>query len=632
MVLGTAPPAGADPTGADPAVPDPPVAGAPPPGTTTVPLPDLGSPGTISFGRSNRDNATASVTFPVPAGMVPVELRAALELPINLRFGAMSVVQGDKTISRFGLPLRDGADVVAPLAGLQPSGGVATLNLRMTAVAQDPYCWDSDAPIRLARAAVVFTGAEAPPRSVAEFVPPVLRKVTIAIPANPSAAESTAAVRVATALARRNGQKIDVAVIPLQPGRPVVDLPAAPLEREIVVKEGPDKGLSLQGGSGVPALLVSGSGDDLAAQAQLLGNDAMAFAAGARSSAGPLFEDRLLSRDTTLKEMNNSGVTAQGTATVEINETKFGQSLRDVRLHLVGSYTPLPADAGGEVVVGIGNEVLDRWPATPDGVIDRTVAVPDRLLKRLISVQVSVRGTGEQDDCQQRAVPVRIDGSTEIDAGSANPAVPQGFQSLPQALMPSIRVGIGSDSFADTVRAVRIMVGLQRVSAVPLVTTVTTLSEALAGGGSAVLISSDGWTDPSLSLPFSANGNQVAIQGLDPNGQPVPLDLDPGNRFGSLQTVFAGARVLLVATSNGAPAQLDQLLDWLGAERGRWSDLDGQAIISMPGRDPVTVPNVAAAPSAAEPGSAGGVHAFWWVVGGAVAVAGVGLLIVRRSR
>jgi hypothetical protein len=625
----------ADPT-PDPAPPVETMAPAPPLETTptnTLSLTDLGANGTISFGRLNRDNASSSVTFAVPNGMVPVALRANVNLPVALRFGNVSISQGDRAISRVGLPPQDGAEVVIPLPGVQVSGNFVTLNLRMVALSLDPYCWDNDSPIRLANASVSFAGTETPPRSVSEFLPPVLRKVVIAIPAKPSLSESTAAVRVATAVAGRNGQKIDVSVVPLPEGRPSVDLPPAPLEREIVVREGTEKGLSVQSGPGMATLTVAGKADELPEQVQLLNNDMVRFANSPRSVSGSLLEEQLLSDKTTLQAMNKSGIVAQGTAVIDLNQTRFGQPLRNIRVHLIGSYTPLPGSFGGEVAVGVNGEAIDRWPTTADGAIDKTVTIPERLVERSMSLQVGVRTTGDQGECYRVVTPLRIDGATEIEADGANPPVPQGFQSLPQALMPSIRIGIGSDVFGDTARAARIMVGLQRVSSVPLLTKVISLEEALASGGSAVLVSSDGWSDQSLVLPFSVGGSQVIVQGLGSKGQPETLTLDKSSRFGSLQTIFDGSRALLVATSNGAPEQLDGLLDWLAAERGRWADLDGRAIIAMPNAEPVTLPSPPPGLTADSDGILPAANSKWWVVGGAAAVvAALGVGLLRRRR
>jgi hypothetical protein len=90
----------------------------------------------------------------------------------------------------------------------------------------------------------------------------------------------------------------------------------------------------------------------------------------------------------------------------------------------------------------------------------------------------------------------------------------------------------------------------------------------------------------------------------------------------------------LIATSNGAPQQLDELLGWLGGGSGRWSGLDGRAIISVPGQAPVTVPNepTALAAPQADTGSAADKYSWaWWVAGGVVAAAALGALAILLS-
>ena len=196
--------------------------------------------------------------------------------------------------------------------------------------------------------------------------------------------------------------------------------------------------------------------------------------------------------------------------------------------------------------------------------------------------------------------------------------------------MPLVRVGIGDDAFGDTSRAAQVLVGLQRSSGVPLLTQVMPFAAAIGGPDSAVLIASGGWTDPNIRLPFNADKNRVTVNGSDPNGQAVTLDLDPAIRYGALQTVFDGRRSLLVATSNGAPEQLDELLRWVAAERGRWSGLNGRALIAVLGSEPVTVPNLPAewAEQSGGSGSADSATWFWPAVGGVAAIAALGAMVI----
>ncbi|MCH9721686.1 MAG: hypothetical protein K0U67_06465, partial [Actinomycetia bacterium] len=94
LLLTWAPGAVAEPTEGDtPPAPPPPV------GSTTLALADLGSSNTIRFD-ARRDVTSSSISFTVPQGLATATLNATLEVPVNLRFGALTVTQGERTISR----------------------------------------------------------------------------------------------------------------------------------------------------------------------------------------------------------------------------------------------------------------------------------------------------------------------------------------------------------------------------------------------------------------------------------------------------------------------------------------------------------------------------------------------------
>lgn len=138
---------------------------------------------------------------------------------------------------------------------------------------------------------------------------------------------------------------------------------------------------------------------------------------------------------------------------IGLDQTRLGRSVRNVRVHLQGSYTPLPSSVAGEVVVSIGSDTVERWPTDNNGVIDRWVNVPDRLLQRYTNLGVAVNLAGNTGRCGEfQPVKLVIDGATVVTSQAAMPPAPPGFQSLPQAMLPRLQVGIADDAFADTVR------------------------------------------------------------------------------------------------------------------------------------------------------------------------------------
>jgi hypothetical protein len=306
-----------------------------------------------------------------------------------------------------------------------------------------------------------------------------------------------------------------------------------------------------------------------------------------------------------------------------------------VRVHLIGSYTPLPNTVGGQLVATIAGETVDRWPTEDNGAIDRWLDVPDRLLHRYTTLSVQVNISGNTGRCGEfQPITLTIDGESVVQTVAAKPPVPQGFQAIPQDLMPRVQVGIGSDAYADTVRAVLIMTGLQRLSALPIDTVVVPLQEAIDTPNPAVLIAPEGWNHPELPLKVKAPDTvPMTLDVVDDDGNPTTLTLDPALKFGSLQTFFDGKRSVLVATSNGDAGELDQLLNWLQADERRWSVVDGLGLIAAPGRDPVLVP-IETSPQEGNP-AADRPHPnpWWWVGGGLLAVVAAGSAwFLLRSR
>lgn len=629
-----------------------PVAAAEPAGgalvdAPTLPWPDLGAPAMLSF---YGETSATTLSFAVPTGVTPATLNATVDLPFPMRSGVLTVMQEDRLISKAGLPLDDLAPLVIPLQGVRVVNDSVTLSLTLAGIAEDRFCLDDLNPVDLINGSVTFAGREAAPTTVADFLPGALRKLTIALPRKPSQAESNAAVQLAAELtARYRRQAPELLVIPLADGASTIDAPSLPLERQFVVKEGLQEGLSLQGSDGVPQMLVSGPADKLARQVQLLTDTSINMAVSTRAVAERLHGDPEFPGNTAtltqLQQINLSASRLAPQVNIALDQTKFGHSVQEYRLHLLGTYTPVPATFGGQLVVSVNGEPLDSWPAESGGVIDRWVTVPDRLIQRYTNVAVALNVAGNTGRCNEyQPMTLTLNGNTVVENTPALPPVPAGFGSLPQALMPSMQVGITPESFPDVARAIQIAAGMQRMSVMPLRTNVTSVEEALSLREPAIIVSADGWTDTSITLPVSADGGLITLQRMDSGEPEATLMLDPAVRFGSLQTVFDGQRSLLIATSNGAPDQLDGLLRWLNADTRRWTQVRGNAVVAFPNREPASV--MVDIPSAvggslmsdAGSGSAGaqsGSMAGWAVAGllAAVAAGAIGFaLSARRAK
>ena len=602
----------------------------------TLALPDLGlDPDVQLYGQIG----TAALTIPVPAGMVPASFNLTTQLPVFVRNATLTVSQEDRVIAQVDVPTQRGP-VVIPLAGVRVQDNAVSLLVRSYLLPLDGYCLDPTNPLRLDDVSVSYAGLEQVPAVVADFLPPILRKLVIYTGETPSRAEADAVVQLATAVTAHYGKQNPVVeVLPLQSSTAPLPGGASAFERHIVVAEGPDAAVSLYPDGGMPALLISGPTGQLINQTRLITTGLSKYALTSKAVVGPLSSTpQLPGNETTIRKLGQPGVNAVALnpqVGIALDQTRLGRAAHNVRVHLVGSFTPLPADIGGQVVATVANETIARWPADGRGVIDRWVDVPDRMLQRYTTLAVQVSIAGNTGRCGEfQPVILTIDGSTQVQSERAQPPVPGGFQSLPQALMPRVQIGLLDDQLADVVRAVQIMTGLQRLSALPINTAVVPMADAVKSTNPAVLIAPDGLNDPALQLPVSVpDAVPTTLNAFDDAGQTTTVTLEPELKFASLQVANDGQRSVLVATSNGASAQLDELLGWLGADVRRWSDVDGVALVSVAGRPPVTVAAQEAHVEAAAADSWSA--APWWWIGGCllvVLVAVAALLRVRERR
>lgn len=564
----------------------------------TLSLDDLGADTTLGF---YGETSSTSLSFPVPIGLFPISLNATLDLPFNIRSGTVTVTQENRLIGKVGLPLTDLAPLIIPLGGVEIVNESVSVTLRLTALADDGYCLDHLNPVNFFDSSITFGGEELAPTTVADFLPPILRAATIAVPATPSEAESEAAVQLAAALQMRyRGQDPQLALVSLSDGATTFDSPAQPMERQIVIKEGIAEGISLTGAAGVPDLLISGPPDQLTNYGRLLAEGSLNMAVSTTVIPSDLRskEIPLPGATTTLAELGQPILTAAGLAPevgIGLDQTRFGHPTQGFRVHLKGTYTPISENFGSQVTASVGGEIIDSWSTDAGGKIDRWVEIPDRLVLRYTNLVVGVETSGITGRCGEfRPIKLAINGSTVVESTAAERPIPTGFMSLPQALMPRMQVGISVNSFADTLRATQIAVGLQRLSVAPLLFEVTSLEQAIDGEDPAILVSADGWSDTSIALPVSADDRRLDLVSFDAGGEETAestLTLDPGIQFGSLQTVFDGKRSLLIATSNGAAGQLDELLRWLTSDPSRWSKLRGNVVVAVAGREPQMVPD-----------------------------------------
>lgn len=613
---------------AGPALITPTLVSAPPAAArTVVGATAIGMSDALSF----RDRTSEiAVPIPVPAGLTPRTLTATVQTPVDLARGHLEAWSGDLLLARIEL---DGAEdfirVEVPLSRASVRDDIAGVVLRTVLTSSEQGCLDwTDRSLVLRDSEVSYDGVPEVPRVLADFVPPVLERLEIYLPDTPTPAESEAAAELATVASARFGRRgLEIDIRPTAADRPAT---ASPFTRRVEIREDANSRMVLLDAP-VPTVEITGGATTLSQQARSVSTGLNELAVtGAVSVEAALPAPRALTTTATLDELGTGTVSARSVGTVEagfgLDQTRLATVAGDVRLDLVGTYSPPPEGRSGLVVVAAGDRVLDSWVADQTGVIDRTVTAPARVLGRYTDVTVTLQMAGDGAPCGvARPLTMLISGDTTVHVGEPGSPAPGGFDSLPQALMPRVQIATGSGALSDVGRAITILSELQRLSDVPLRSEWVTVEELLASGAPGILVTSDGTPDD-LALPLELTGGRaLQVLGGDP-AEPATLRFYEDVDFASLQVVEDDDRAVVVASTSSGSAELDRTLDWLGADPDRWNALRGNVLFTAPGREPVALSTTdgVAAEGTEESSGLQDVH-LALIVGGVTVVAGLAL-------
>lgn len=606
----------------------------------TVPalgLDDIGSSTSLSF---VGQQAEVSIAIPVPDGLTPATIRGTTELPAFVTGGVVDVLQGERLLSRTPIGTTPTAGIELPLRGIRVAERAANIVLR-TYLNTEGYCrFDPDNTFRILDTSITYSGTEATPTTVAQFLQPVLRELTIYVPDDVSREEGAAAVNLATAVVANYG----TAPVPVTTrSLPRTDMvpPARPgaLQRQVIISTDAPAGLTLQNGPGGPYLSIGGSGDELVAQTQFLASNLAAIALSSSAVAGPSQQAPLLApKVSTLGDIGvgDQLVTSMAWPSIAfgIDQTRLGRPSDSVRVQLKGTYTS-GTGSTSRLTARIGNTVLASWEGDDTGTYDRWVDVPDGLLSRYTEVTVTLERGDLREGCGTGVrSSLSLDSSGEVTSQPADPPVPGGFGSLPQSLMPRAALAWTKGDVRDVARAVSLATAMQRMSSVPIGFDVESVDDAKAATRPAIIIAADGTGIDDVTLPVSADGSTLDITTLA--GDRASVTLNPGIDYGAIQVARADGHTLLVATSTDDVGDLDALLQWLDADPQRWSGLQGNAILQVAGQQPVMVPTSSASGRSAVSRSGSGGWSVAIVaavaVGAALLAAAVGALVVLLTR
>ncbi|MFN3339429.1 MAG: hypothetical protein ACK40Z_07000 [Dietzia sp.] len=586
-------------------------------------------------------SAEVAVPIPVPDGLTPRALSTTVQIPVDLERGHLEAWSGDLLLDRIELfGGEDSVRVTIPLERGRVRSGVLDLTLRTVLHSRGEACPDwTERSLALRDSEVEFDGVPEAPGVLADFVPPVLERLEIYLPDEPSIAESQAAAQLAVLAASRFGRGgLEVEVLPVSGPR---EPSASPFTRRAEIREAEESRIELTDDA-VPTVRVLGNPASLGRQMRSVTSDLWTLAVSDSATLdSPLPAPRALVNEGTLNELGIGSRSARSVGSVVagfgLDQTSLATVTGDVSIELVGSYSPPPSDRSGLIVVSAGQTVLDSWTADQSGVIDRTVEIPEGVLGRYTDITISLQTAGAGAACGVlQPLTMLIDGSSRVRLGEPTSPAPAGFGSLPQALMPQLQVATASGSLEDTARAVTILAEFQALSATPLLPEWVDTETLLDGEVPGLLVTSDA-APADIDLPLTLTGGRtLEVVGAE-DGEPATLRFYEDVDFASMQVVEDNGRALLVASTTSGSGELDRTLQWLDAEPGRWSMLSGNVLFTAPDREPVELSTSEAISSEpAEPTSPDAVRTAL-IIGSVVTAAGLALaallwLVVRRRR
>jgi len=527
-------------------------------------------------------SASTNVFLPVPGGLTPTSLAGVL-------VGAPGTPTGDVVFSSAGHRLAaihlagDGPGATTPfsvpLDGVVPVNGQLRVDVEASLPLIDAYCQGQFLipEVDLDAMAVTYGGRATSPATIATFLPPFLASLRVWVPAAPTRAAAEGAIGIADQVVARYGAApVRVEVMPLASDLPDPG-PFDPLSRDIVFS-GPSTTPGAQlvsSPAGAPLLVISGDGDPLRHQVDVIVSELVKLVASDHLTAGGLFIPRRLpAPEQPFTELGLASLAVHGQGnlqfTVAFSQADFGHMIDWVRLHVSGTYTPIPAAAAASLNVFFNGQLVASRLADRSGSFQVAPVIPVHRLSRDNTVEVRFQYVPADGVCSRFSVPVDVQlsatSSVETRPGTS---LPIGFQRLPQALLPGTDCAFDVLSPDRLAAAVKLFTGLQRLTRTPVVPRVVPFAQAVNGTRPAVLLSAD----------------PAAIAPLHPTvdlSTPVPkLDVDAkGAQVGAgtapaVAQVFVqhGRHLLVAGTRPESSSSLGILVDALTAAPGlgRWT-------------------------------------------------------------
>lgn len=588
----------------------------------------LGLADQISIIGSNEPN---DVAIRVPEGVSPALLIGQIGSVVNLAGGRVDVLDGTGLF--LGSIPTPGGSASLPfsvnMSAANVRDGIVNLSLVLREDNVNLEGCVQPSRVTLTQLATQYAGASPNPQTVADFLPGYLSHITIRTGPDPSRDQQQAALSLVanlTHLYRPMPVRIDVDTSPSPP------LAAAQAEttRVIEIRHGGQPALTVEN-PGIPGavLAISGEGPALLRQVELFADRRASLAQTPSASVTSFKENKPVA--TTLLTFAQLGMTPStsvlGTTTLFMgfDADAFGVgSIDNVKVHLIGHYTPIVAGEAS-VVLRSGSVVVASHVLDQSGTVELSGEIPAGPIGSNVGLALELRYIPRQDcsHYDRMAFSVDPESTITVSPGTNNRG---GFPILPMAFIPDFDVAVDSgDQLGFAAQAINLM-GQQ--ATVALQPNVTTLDEAAQRrSGLLVVATGDELAKAGMHPPLLVDGSGA----VEVDGNPV-TGIDLHGPIGVVQAFAHNERVVLAIDASANGALVDRCLDYIRGLENRWASLSGDVVATGAAGTPVNLTVRAGGVAFQQVATEGWI---WWIwisiaVGVAAILAAALTLIIRR--
>lgn len=440
-------------------------------GNWVIPLVRAGAPPALTIASSSDP---VEIDLPVPAGLRPIELRGMFDPRAELAESTVAVKIGIREFS-LNSTIRKATPFSFVLDGLQAPSKAATvlngafelktsdLNTECPRIVPDPA--------QITDLVLVLAGEPAAPKTVAEFLPPILDRVVIDVPEPFDNDVAEGVLRLTSSLvARYADQPVDVVVRPSTTSK---DLPVEPFTRHFRIVKSPTNTLRLATKTDT-VLELAGSGSSFRRLAEFIGSPAFTTSFSSAVEFRKKFKDtkkpkRSRKSQVTLDQLKRQ-LSAQGVNRAKVvftaRQSDVGGPGVRMTMKVTGRVIAISGPARKATVrLSANGRALDSADVALGDGFSLEGAIEPQVMRRENEVVVESDAVLESGianrNCQPGAlIRLELDGDSVI-TNEAGVAVAAGFDRFPQAFHDGFQVSLSPMDVSHLAAAGSLIASLQ---------------------------------------------------------------------------------------------------------------------------------------------------------------------------